>query len=139
LTIDSYDPISRNYTLKYPNLEVRASLSKHLVATLTKQTLAKVNPLIGNLYKALVEENSEEFASCISGILSHVPYFLHMEEEKYYHSLLQTILFAAGIDTESERLTSSGRMDLFFEISNTIYILELKINKSAEAALKQIE
>ncbi|MBM3198949.1 MAG: hypothetical protein FJZ58_06845, partial [Chlamydiae bacterium] len=32
LTIDSYNPLTRNYQLRYPNLEVKSSLQRHLVA-----------------------------------------------------------------------------------------------------------
>ena len=40
LTIESYDPLSRNYQLKYPNLEVRTSFQRHLVALLSKKSIA---------------------------------------------------------------------------------------------------
>ena len=36
LTIDSYEPLSRNYTLRYPNLEVKASLHRHLIGFFRK-------------------------------------------------------------------------------------------------------
>ncbi len=36
LTIESYDPLTRNYQLKYPNLEVRASFQRHLIALLSE-------------------------------------------------------------------------------------------------------
>ncbi len=139
LTIDSYNPLTRNYELKYPNLEVRASLHRHLVAILTKQSLINVNPLIGDLYRFLVEEKIKELVDCLTLILSQIPYPLHIENEKFYHALLQTIFFASGIDAQSERLTSLGRMDLVLDLPNLIYILELKINKPAEEGLKQIE
>ncbi len=42
LTIDVFNPLSRNYTLRYPNLEVRSSLNKHLLATVTKQTTTEI-------------------------------------------------------------------------------------------------
>ena len=49
------------------------------------------------------------------------------------------IFFAAGIDVQSERMTSIGRMDLILELKNMIYIVELKVNKSSEKGLDQIE
>lgn len=139
LTIDLYDPLSGNYTLKYPNFEVRASLNKHLVSILVNKTITKVNPLIGNLYKFLIKEEVVEVVNCLSEILSRIPYPLHIDEERYYHSLLQTIFFATGIDAQSELPTSAGRMDLILELQKSIYIIELKLNVSAEKGLKQIE
>lgn len=139
LTIGSYDPMRGNYSLKYPNREIRASLNRHLFTIVTKQPIAKTNPVIGELYAALLKEDMEELVRCLSTLLSHIPYLLHMEEERYYHSLLQTIFYASGIDAQSERLTNSGRMDLILELPKLLYIVELKIGKSAKEALRQIE
>ena len=44
-----------------------------------------------------------------------------------------------GFYTEVERHTSDGRMDMFIKTSDYIYILEFKLDKSAEEALQQIE
>ncbi len=139
LTIDTYNPLSRNYTLRYPNLEVRSSLNKHLLATVTKQTTTEINPIIGNIYQYLVEKKVDKIIECISTIISNIPYPLHIEEERYYHALLQTIFFATGADVESERFTSIGRMDLIIKVPYTTYIIELKINLPPEEGLKQIK
>ena len=78
---------------------------------------------------------------CLTSILSHIPYSLHIESEKFYHALLQTIFFASGVESESEseRLTSIGCMDLILSLPNLIYIVELKINQPAKEGVKQIE
>lgn len=138
LTIDSYDSLSRNYQLKYPNLEVKASFQRHLLALLTHKTTARINPLIGDIYRILVQEKMDELVSVLTTILSGIPYSLHIEDEKFYHSLLQTIFSAAGVETQSERLTSIGRMDIFLELPTILYIIELKINKPPEEGLDQI-
>ncbi|MDD6507339.1 MAG: PD-(D/E)XK nuclease domain-containing protein, partial [Prevotellaceae bacterium] len=41
--------------------------------------------------------------------------------------------------TVAEKETSEGRIDCVVECPNYVYILEFKLNGSAEAALKQIE
>ena len=138
LTIDSYDPLSRNYQLKYPNMEVRASFLRHIVALVTHQATARINPLIGDIYRILVEEKPDELIFVLTTILSGIPYSLHIEDEKFYHSLLQTIFFAAGIEAQSERLTSIGRMDIILELPTILYIVELKMNKPPEEGLDQI-
>lgn len=138
LTIDSYNPLSRNYQLKYPNLEVKASFLRHIVALVTHKTTARINPLIGDVYRILVEEKPDELVAVLTTILSGIPYSLHIEDEKFYHSLLQTIFFAAGIEAQSERLTSIGRMDILLELPTIIYIIELKLNKPPKEGLDQI-
>ncbi|MES2200164.1 MAG: AAA family ATPase [Chlamydiota bacterium] len=139
LTINSYDPLSRNYQLKYPNMEVRASFLRHIVALVTHKATARINPLIGDIYRILVEEKPDELVFVLTTILSGIPYSLHIEDEKFYHSLLQTIFFAAGIEAQSERLTSIGRMDIILELPTILYIVELKMNKPSEEGLDQIE
>ena len=49
------------------------------------------------------------------------------------------IFSAAGIDVQSERMTSIGRMDLILELKTILYIVELKIGKHPEDALNQID
>lgn len=131
--------LTRNYQLKYPNLEVKASFQRHLIALLTKKQAASINPLIGDIYGYLAKEKIGEMIGVLTSILSDIPYSLHIEDEKFYHSLLQTIFSAAGIDTESERFTSVGRMDILLKLPNVLYIIELKINKTPKVGLKQIE
>ncbi len=139
LTIDSYNPLSRNYQLKYPNLEVKASFQRHLLALITHKQTTNINPLIGDIYYLLSEEKIEECISVLTSILSDIPYSLHIENEKFYHALLQTIFSAAGIETQSERSTSVGRMDITLVFPTLVYIVELKINRPPEEGLAQIE
>ena len=80
----------------------------------------------------------EDLISTLTTMLSQIPYSLHIENEKFYHSLLQTIFSTAGIATQSERLTSVGQMDMVLELPNIIYIVELKINKPPTEGLDQI-
>ena len=139
LTIDSYNPLTRNYQLKYPNLEVKASFHRHIVALLSHKSISYINPFIGDIYGFLAEENMDELVSTLTNILSNIPYPLHIEDEKFYHALLQTIFSAAGIETQSERFTSIGRMDIVLELPTVIYIVELKIKEAPKIGLTQIE
>ena len=74
----------------------------------------------------------------LTNIISGIPYPLHIEDEKFYHSLLQTIFSAAGIDVQSERMTSIGRMDLVLELLSILYIVELKMKDPSAKGLEQI-
>ena len=111
---------------------------RHLVALLTHKPTARINPLIGDLYGFLVQEKMEEVVNVLTNIISGIPYPLHIEDEKFYHSLLQTIFSAAGIDVQSERMTSIGRMDLVLELPSILYIVEVKMKDSPAKGLEQI-
>jgi hypothetical protein len=61
------------------------------------------------------------------------------DEEKYFHNAVYIIFKMLGFYVDVEYQTSDGRIDLVMKTKDYIYILEFKINESAEAALKQIE
>jgi hypothetical protein len=44
-----------------------------------------------------------------------------------------------GLYVDVERHTTDGRMDILMQTPGYVYILELKIDESADAALEQIE
>ena len=44
-----------------------------------------------------------------------------------------------GLYVEVERTTSDGRMDMVVKTPNYVYILEFKLDQSADIALQQIE
>jgi hypothetical protein len=62
-----------------------------------------------------------------------------MKDEKFYHALLQILFDAAGLRTLSEHSISHGRIDMIVEVPTCIYVIEVKLNQSAESALAQIE
>ena len=57
----------------------------------------------------------------------------------YFHNAVYIIFKLLGFYVDVEYQTSDGRIDLLMKTKDYIYILEFKINESAEAALKQIE
>jgi len=52
--------------------------------------------------------------------------------------MLLSMLYGMGFHPLSERSTNVGRIDVVLEVSNTTYIMELKLDGSSDAALKQI-
>ncbi|MBA3953864.1 PD-(D/E)XK nuclease domain-containing protein [Candidatus Dependentiae bacterium] len=75
----------------------------------------------------------------LQSLFAHIPYQLHIAQERYYHSLFQLIGSLLGLEVQSEISTDKGRIDLVFSTSKYVYLFELKFNVSAEEALKQIE
>ena len=61
-----------------------------------------------------------------------------MKPEAYYHSLIYLVFFYLGQYTEAEVNDSTGRIDCVVKTPTHIYVIEFKLDKSAEAALKQI-
>ncbi|KAF2955447.1 hypothetical protein AS160_10145 [Marinitoga sp. 38H-ov] len=72
-------------------------------------------------------------------LISSIPYNLHQKEERYYHSLIYTILAMTGLNVRAEEMTNLGRSDIVIEFNEKVYIIEAKLDKSAEEAIKQIK
>ncbi len=89
----------------------------------------------------LVNKKFDEFKEIISKRFSDISYQIHKEKvtESYFHSVFHTILAENGLHPVSEESTSSGRIDLHITIGRVKYLFELKVNKTAKEALKQIQ
>ena len=59
--------------------------------------------------------------------------------EHYYHALLYTLLVAFGADVVAEEPSAKGCSDITLKMPKGIYVIELKYNDTAEAALEQID
>ena len=53
--------------------------------------------------------------------------------------MLYIIFSLLGMYVDVEVRTATGRVDIVMRTGNRLYIIELKINKSAEEAMKQID
>ncbi|BBE29905.1 ATPase AAA [Tepiditoga spiralis] len=126
------------YLLDYPNIEVKNSFSKMILEANYELERGKIKEINKTIWKAIKEKDIEGIIKEIKRIISAIPYNLHKKEESYYHSLIYTILASAGLNVTAEELTNLGRSDIVIE-EDIIYIMEIKIDKSAEKALTQIK
>jgi len=139
LTIVHYDRAKDLYKLGYPNYEVKTALQKYMLAALAKLDFASADQISNQLKLALNNGNVEEAVKLFKQLFFNIPYQLHVKKEKFYHALFQMACDVAGIKAQSEYSISHGRIDLKLELPHIIYIIEIKFNKTAEDALKQIE
>jgi hypothetical protein len=89
LTIVGYDEEREVYELNYPNSEVKASFQDHLLGAFAQLDSAAVRRLSEELWITFNSGSTEEIVDTIKQLFAHVPYQLHMKEEKFYHALLQ--------------------------------------------------
>mgnify|MGYP002230541085 FL=1 len=71
--------------------------------------------------------------------MATVPYCANTDYEGHYQQMFY-IIFALLTDYNIivEQHTAKGRIDITMETADTIYVMELKFNKSAQEALDQI-
>ena len=62
-----------------------------------------------------------------------------MEDENNFHNALFLLVDLIGLNAKAESHTSDGRIDIEVITDDFIYIIELKYDVPASAALEQIE
>jgi Predicted AAA-ATPase/PD-(D/E)XK nuclease superfamily len=139
LTIHQHDRDRNFFTLGYPNREVEQALTNHLIGALLNQSpTLSVSPVL-QLEEAFAGNNIDRVATIINAMLKDVPSLLFDgKSEHFYHALVHLHFRYLGFFIQSEIHSSDGRMDAVVHTSTHIYVLEFKIDQSAEAALQQI-
>ena len=145
LTIKGYDREFNDYTLGFPNQEVRRGFADCLyrhVAAAAGAAAAEDNK--GDLFQAYKRfsrsADLSAFIDAIKTFYAGVPYQWEKDNrnEHYYHALLSTLLVAFGSDVRAEEPSAKGCCDITLKMPKGIYIMELKYDDTVDVALKQI-
>ena len=139
VTIKDYDEETELYTLDIPNKEIRVGLFRALLPHYLTDKSAKANTTIAKM-SVLVKKGDMDAAFCLlNDFLETVPYCDNTNYEGHWQQTLY-IMFALLTNYRIcvEQHTAKGRIDITMETADTIYVMELKFNKSAEEALAQI-
>ena len=139
VTIKDYDRASRLYTLDIPNGEIRVGLMESLLPNYVHEYADDAGTTIGDMYVALIEDNLDEMFRLLQAYLLTVPYCDNANSEGHYQQLLYVIFSLFGRYVEVEVRTPTGRVDMVMKTDKAIYVIELKLNMSANAAIKQID
>ena len=140
VTIKGYDKPTKLYQLALPNQEIRVGLYGSLLPHYLTDKSAKANTTIAKM-SVLVKKGDMDAAFCLlNDFLETVPYCDNTNYEGHWQQTLY-IMFAllTNYSIHVEPHTAKGRIDITMETDDTIYVMELKFNKSAEEALAQIE
>ena len=141
LTLKEYNPLTRKFTLGFPNGEVREGFSLSLYKYYMEDYVGSGDTL-GNAYNDLrfKEINIEQFIETIRRWYAGIPYSItdKNQNEQLYQSLIYAALMSVGADVQAENQTSDGRMDIAIKLPDCIYIIELMYGKTADEATDQI-
>jgi len=139
LTIKDYDERYKTYTLCFPNSEVREGFVKYLVPYYTPKNENNTSFSIDKFVKEVEKGDPESFMHRLDAFFANGDYALMGNKELYFHNAIYVFFSLMGLYVDVERHTTDGRMDILMQTSDYIYILELKIDQSADVALQQIE
>ena len=139
VTIKGYSPITQLYTLDIPNKEVRLGLMKSLLPGYFDRRTTDGLTTVALLYEAIYEERLDDALRLLQTFLSTVHYCDRTDYEGHYQQMLYIIFSLLGIYVDVEVRTPSGRVDMVMRTATTLYVVELKLNQSAEVAMQQID
>lgn len=125
--------------LSYPNWEVRNAMLKFLISDYTTEAASTAPNLATNIIDALEVNDLERFILCINALFAKIPYeYFKGQSEAYYHSIVFLALHIVGCYVQAEVHHASGRLDAVLHIENRVYVIEFKLDKSANEAMNQI-
>ena len=139
LTLKSYNQEFDEYQLGFPNREVEQGFIKYLYPFYTPKVQDKGTFAISNFVKAIRKGDAEGFMRRLENFFANGDYQVMGNLELYFQNTLYVFFRLMGFYVEVERHTTDGRMDILMQTPQYIYILELKLDKTADEALAQIE
>ena len=139
LTIKSYDPNRRTYTLSYPNFEVEEAFIMWLMRAYSYTERGISEAYLLEMVDALKAGNLKGMFKILGVFFANIPYDLHVKQEKYYQTIFYLLFTMIGFSVHAEVQTNDGRIDAVVEFDDHIYLFEFKLDKSAEEAMNQIK
>ena len=140
LTIKDYEYETDLYTLDLPNQEIKVGLLESLLPNYLDEFTDQGDVAIAQMSALVKKGLLEDALQLLAGFLETVPYCANTDYEGHYQQMFY-IIFAllTNYNIIVEQHTAKGRIDITLETADTIYVMELKFNKSAEETLAQIE
>ena len=139
LTIKKYDSRFGLYTLGFPNREVEEGFLRFLMPYYAKSDRTKSGFEIKRFVDDVEKGDIDGFMERLQSFLSDCTYELARDIELHYQNVLFIVFRLAGLYTRVEYRTSRGRIDMVVQTADYVYVMEFKLDGSAEQALQQIE
>ncbi len=139
LTIKGYDKRFKEFQLGFPNKEVENGFIDCLLPIYTN---SNENPSQFNIVRFIKEVESgqpEAFMTRLAAMMADTDYRIVGRTELYFQNFLFVFFRLLGLYVEVERATSNGRADMVVQTRDYVYIMEFKMDQTADAALQQIE
>ena len=148
LTIKNYDRESEIYTLSIPNQEVRIGYTDGLLPAFTGLEGEDVQAGFAlKFWRALKQGDADKAMHEMQAYLAGIPYVEGFKQkladaataEGFYEYTLYLIFSMLNVYVRTQVKCAGGRTDMVVWMPDAIYVLELKVNGTAEEALEQID
>ena len=138
LTIKDYKKNFNIYRLDIPNQEIRIGLMESLLPNYVNVSWETGLTTIAYMCMALENDDLNEMLRLLQEYLLTIPQCDNTNYEGHYQQMLYVIFSLLGRYVDVEVRTPRGRVDMVMNSGKALYLFELKLNKSAEAAMNQI-
>src|SRR5574344_23003 len=139
ITIKDYNQVTDFYRLGIPNKEVAFGLMNSLVPYyVSPDTLTTTNTM-GKMYEELLHDNMDGALNRLKVFMAGLPYELENKTEKHFQTIIYVIFKMMTKYVDVEIRTATGRIDMVIMTKTCIYVMEFKLDKSAEEAIAQID
>ncbi len=142
LTIKQVEQLEweKEYTLGFPNREVRSSFAKHLLAEYVGKAVDYTDHTLSfKLRMHLENQELKPAFQVFAPVIASTGYDVVKRSEGYFHTIMHVLMYSTGLATFSEVQSLEGRLDTICIAFKAIYIFEFKLDGTAEGALAQIK
>ena len=138
LTIKGFDKEFGTYRLGFPNREVEEGFVKYLLPFYTNIDAIESPFQIRTFVAEVRSGDYDAFFRRLQSFFADTPYELVRDLELHYQNVLFIVFKLIGFYVKAEYHTSQGRIDLVLQTDHFIYVMEFKLEGTAEEALQQI-
>ena len=138
LTIKGYDERFGIYRLGFPNREVEEGFIRFLLPFYANVNKVESPFEVQKFVREVETGDYDSFFHRLQSFFADTTYEVIREQELHYENVLFIVFKLVGFYTKVEYHTNDGRIDLVLQTEKFIYIMEFKLNGTAEEALQQI-
>ena len=138
LTIKGYDNEFGIYSLGFPNREVEEGFIKFLLPFYANTNAVESEFEIQKFVREIRVGDYDSFFRRLRSFFADTPYELIRDLELHYQNVLFIVFKLVGFYVKAEYHTSEGRIDLVLQTDKFVYVIEFKLDGTAEDALRQI-
>ncbi len=138
LTVKGYEEEFGIYRLGFPNREVEEGFIRFLLPFYAHTNKVEAPFEIQKFVHEVRIGDCDSFFRRLQSFFADTPYELVRDLELHYQNVLFIVFKLMGFYTKVEYHTSEGRADLVLQTDKFIYVMEFKLEGTAEEALEQI-
>jgi len=139
ITIKDYNKMLDLYTLDIPNKEVRLGLMESLLPYYVNNKTPEATTMVAYLFYDIQNGDMDAALHRLQEFLSTIPYCDNTRFEGHYQQVFYIIFSLLGYYVDVEVRTPRGRVDIVLRTKTTLYVMELKLDKSVGEAMEQID